>query len=724
MKFFPALTTFSLSLSESVLLLLLLILMAVLFSVWTYRTTIPEISTRMRAVLVVLRSLAIALLLFILFEPVLNLKGSEVLSPRVAVLMDDSRSLLVEDNGRSRASQVRDFVASPVYDNLEGDGEKAEYLFAGKLYPMQRITSDSLRFDGAETDIGSALQSAWSDNSRRNLAAVVLVSDGVFTSGKNPLYAAEALGVPVHVVAVGDSAEKKDLILGRVLANTIAYVESSIPVDVSIRSAGFNGGTARVSMLEGKRSLGSVSVSLKPGVNEYPVSFSYTPTGEGVKKLTFRVEPLPGELTTKNNARTMFIKVLKSKMKVVVLASAPGPDVSLVQRELRKDNNIETALFVQKAAGAWYDKRPTAEDMNSADCIILIGLPSGAEDAAVLRQAADAAEKKSVPLMHIPSRTTDFAVLRQVLDALLPYDIVQSRKEETEVFFEPSQAAQNNPVMTTGIPGEVWGKLPPLFKTETSFKPRGGAQVLGTLSLNNISFSEPLLLQRRLSRGKVLAWTAYGLWRWQLSHDVLEGRVPELLFSNSIRWLTTRDDDKRVRIRPSKDFFDSGEDVEFLAQVYNESYEPIDNADVMVTIRREKEERELVLSPLGSGRYAGMIDLGREGDYEYVGIARLDGKEIGKDNGRFSVGELNIEFQDTRMNNALLRQIAAATGGSYFTLDNAGGLPAAVQQHELFAETEQAVLSDIQLWNLIWLLSAVVLLFAVEWYLRKQSGLV
>lgn len=724
MNSIPAMASFSLSLAESVALLLLLIAVATAFSVWTYRSTVPEISARRRAVLVTLRSLALALLLFLLFEPVLNLKGSDVLPPRLAVLLDDSRSLLVEDAGQARSAQMRDFVSSSVYDKLEGDGERAEYLFSGKLFPMKDVTADSLRFNGAETDISAALEAAWKDNARKNLAGVVLVTDGVFTTGKNPLYAAQSLGVPVHVVAVGDSAEKKDLILGRVLTNTIAYVESSIPVDVSLRSAGFEGGSARVSMLEGNRSLGSVQVALRPGTHEYPVSFSYTPSGEGVKKLTFRVDPLPGELTNKNNSRTTFIKVLKSRMKVVLLASAPSPDVSLVQRELRKDNNIETALFVQKASGAWYDKRPTQEDLNTADCIILIGLPSGGEDAAVLRQAADAAEKKGVPLMHIPSRTTDFAVLRQVLETLLPYDIVQPRKDEAEVFFEPSQAAQNNPVMTTGIPGEVWGKLPPLFKTETSFKARAGAQVLGTLSLNNISFNEPLLLQRRLNRGKVLAWTAYGLWRWQLSHDVLGGRVPEMLFSNSIRWLTTRDDDKRVRIRPAKEFFDSGEEIEFMAQVYNESYEPVDNAVVNVSVRREGEERELVLTGLGSGRYAGTLDLGREGDYEYAGTALLDGKELGKDNGRFSVGELNIEFQDTRMNNALLRQIAASTGGRYVTISDASGLPAAIQKHELYAATEQTVVSDIQLWNLIWLLSAAVLLFAIEWYLRKQSGLI
>jgi len=724
MLFFPALASFALSLSASIALLLLLMVIAFAGSWWVYRQTVPEISRSRRNILLVLRGTALSLILFLLFEPVLNLQRSETLQPRVAVLIDDSRSMTVEDDGVARSDMLRRFVESREYARLAGDGRKSEYLFAGKLFPMQSITADSLMFDGAETDIARALQQAWDDNVGKNLAAVVLVTDGVFTSGKNPLYTAEALGVPVHVVAVGDSSEKKDILVSRVLANNIAYVESSIPVDVTIRSAGFDEGRTMVSLSEGTTVLESHPVDVRPGVNEYPVSFSYEPGDEGVKKLTVRAEPLPGELTVKNNSSTFFVKVLSSRMKVMILASAPSPDVSFVQRELRKDRNIETMLYVQKAAGGWYEKQPTREDIMASDCIILVGFPSGGADMGLVRMLAQAADKEGVPLMILPARNTDFRVLKQGLDVLLPFEIVQSRQDETEVMFEPTPSAAVNPVLSTGIPSDVWRRLPPLFKTESSFKVLPGAEVLATMNLNGISFNEPLLVQRRINRSKILAWTGYGLWRWQLAHDVLDGNVPGALFSNAVRWLTTRDDDKRIRVRPSKEFFDSGESVEFLGQVYNESYEPLENAAVSVVVRADDEERELVLSPMGAGRYIGMVELSGEGDYEYFATATLDGRELGKDNGRFSVGELNIEFHDTRMNNILLRQIASRTGGSYVSVADPAGLTDAIQASPLFHPAQRAIKSDIQLWNLVWLLSLAVLLFATEWYLRKQSGLV
>ncbi|MGB5074405.1 MAG: hypothetical protein WBQ23_09740, partial [Bacteroidota bacterium] len=519
MSFIPALTTFALSFAESVFFLLLLVLAALLFSMWVYRRTVPEVTRARRYTLIGLRAAALAVLLFLLFEPVLNLQRSEEVAPTVAVLLDNSKSLTVEDGGTARSARMKEFVMSSSYTGIEGSGEKSAWLFSAKAYPMQDVTADSLSFTGVETDIGRALQQVYDAEAQHNLRAVVLVTDGVFTAGKNPLYAAQALGVPVHVVAVGDSTEKKDVLISRVLANSIAYLESTLPVDVTVRSAGFDGGRTRVTLLEGKNQLGSAELDLRPGVNEYPLSFSYSPKEEGVRKLTVRVEPLEGELTTRNNTRAFFVKVLKSKMNVVIVASAPSPDVSLLQRELTKDKNIGTTLYVQRGGGGWYEREPTAKSFLEADVVMLAGFPTARTDVGVLRLIAEAADKKAVPLFLLPGRTTDYATLKQGLDAMLPYDIVQSRPNETEVFFVRSEAARLNPILATGIPPESWTKLPPLFKTESSFRTRAGAEILGTMKLNNIAFNEPLLLSRKLGRSKVLALTAYGLWRWELAYD-------------------------------------------------------------------------------------------------------------------------------------------------------------------------------------------------------------
>jgi hypothetical protein len=714
----------ALSFAASVVLLAVLILAAAAFSVYTYRYTVPEITRRRRIVLTTLRALALAMLLFLIFEPILNLRRTRMVPPRVAVLMDDSKSMTIRDGNTERGQAVRALVADRDFLAALDRGDPRPYRFASTTRPIKTLRPDSLRFGGGETDISAALQQAQDDLREENLRAVVLVTDGNVTSGKNPLYTAEALGVPVFVIGVGDSTERKDLVVTSVLANSIAYVESALPIDASIRGSGFGEQAVSVSLMEGGTLVEKKTIQLRGGSNEYPVQFTYTPRTDGVKKMTVEVAPAQGELTVKNNRRTFFVKVLKSKMNVVLVAGAPNPDVSMFDQVLTRDRNVTVTSFIQKLGTSWYGNAPTQQAFLNADCIVLIGYPLQQSGTDVLNMIRTAAEKEAKPLYIVFSREIDLQKLKSALDAWLPFDVVQYRRDETQVFFEVPQDARRSPVISTGIPADAWGKLPPIFKTESSFKARVGAQTLATMKINNIAFNEPLLLTRKINRSKVVAFTGYGLWRWQLAADVLGGRVPDMLLSNAVRWLTTRDDDKRVRIQPVKEFFDSGEPVEFSAQVYNESYEPVDNATVTVSIKGAQGAVELPLTSVGAGRYAGRWEGATEGDYTCTGEATRDGASLGKDDGRFSIGELNVEFQETRMNNVLLRQLAARTGGAYFPVGNAGGLGNAIGAIKDFAPKENIQKSDIQLWNLVWLLGLAVLLFAVEWYLRKQSGMI
>ncbi len=716
----------SFSFAASLALLVVLALLAAALSFWVYRHTVPEVGRGRRAVLISLRAAALALLLFLLFEPVLNLSSTESLPPRVAVLLDNSRSMTVRDDAGERSSSMRSISGADEISGLPRLGAASFYLFGGKGFPLQSFTPDSLTFTAGETDIASVLQQTREELAERNLRAIVLVSDGNVTTGKNPLHAAEEAGVPVFVVGVGDSTEKKDVLVSRVLANSIGYVESNIPVDAVLRSAGYGGETVTVTLLEGSKALDRRTLLLQDGSVEYPLAFRYTPGTEGVKKLTVAVSPTPGELTERNNRSTVYVKVLKNRMKVAVLAGAPSPDVSFLEQVFARDRNVEAKFYVQRLGASWYGEAPSQQALEQADCIVLAGFPLPRSGAELMRQLRAALEKKNTPLLILPSRETDLRALRSDLEQWTPFDVVQTRQEETQIFFEAAPDAATHPVLSSGIPSGVWRDLPPLFRTESSFKARAGARTLATMRISNVAFDEPVLIARSLRRSKTLAFTAYGLWRWQLAHEVLDGRLPDILVSNGIRWLTAREDEKKVRIRPLKEFFDNGEAAVITAQVYNESYEPLEDAEVMVKISGSAAdlERDLVLSPIGAGRYVASLEGLGEGDYTFTGAARREGNELGRDEGRFTVGEPAAEFLETRMNNVLLRQIAARTGGRFFHAADITGLQDAVSAAPDFIAAERENKRDIQLWNLAWLLAAAVLLFAVEWYLRKQSGMI
>src|SRR5262249_16361032 len=143
----------------------------------------------------------------------------------------------------------------------------------------------------------------------------------------------------------------------------------------------------------------------------------------------------------------------------------------------------------------------------------------------------------------------------------------------------------------------------------------------------------------------------YGLWRWQLLSQGGGVTTPffKLLLSNAVRWLTTRDDEKNVRVTPAKDAFVSSEPIEFTGQIYDAELRPLDNADVRVELHRGGDNLDLPMRGIGNGMYEGSIDGLGEGDYTYEAKAAFEGRALGDDKGRFSVGQGNAEYLDTKM---------------------------------------------------------------------------
>ena len=178
-----------------------------------------------------------------------------------------------------------------------------------------------------------------------------------------------------------------------------------------------------------------------------------------------------------------------------------------------------------------------------------------------------------------------------------------------------------------------------------------------------------------------------------------------------------------MTVATTKESYTQGEPVEFVGQVYDASAQPIDNAQLRVTVRQGNKEFPTILRSIGSGRYEGSIDGLGEGDYTFKASAMTDAQQVGEDNGRFAVGELNLEFQDTRMNASLLRQIAARTGGRYYLPDDLSTLVDDITTQPSFTPRKTLHATALELWNWQYSLALLVLLFGAEWFIRKRSGM-
>ena len=99
-----------LTLSIDPLFLIIALLLFGLFTLFVYRYTVPVITTKLKVLLIALRFMALLVLLFIIFEPVLTLTKKNIIKPLSFVFIDNSRSIKIND-GTNREQTVRNFIS-------------------------------------------------------------------------------------------------------------------------------------------------------------------------------------------------------------------------------------------------------------------------------------------------------------------------------------------------------------------------------------------------------------------------------------------------------------------------------------------------------------------------------------------------------------------------------------------------------------------------------------
>jgi hypothetical protein len=723
-----------LSLSFNPLLAVAAALAAGALATIAYRSTVPPVPRFYRILLGCLRGSGLFLLFLLLGEPLFTFLSRSVVPPGILVLIDNSRSMALVDGEQPRSDVVRSFLASAEMKDLSSVGVVSYALFDGAVRPMTRLEIDSLRFSGARTNIEAALswvrqvvaRSGGSElKALRNLRAIVLVSDGVVTEGAHPAFDAPQLGIPVYTVAVGDSLPARDLLVRRVDVNALVYRGSQVPVTVWVRGVGIGEQRVEVVLKSGREELARETLTLTGERTDERVSLGFVADSAGTRRLTASVSPVAGERTTRNNVYPFSVRVLESRIRLLLLGGGPSADVACVRRAFERDPNIELTTRIQKQEGVFYEGEWSPAVARDADAVVLVGFPVPATSQEVLRSLAGALEGKP-SVLFVMSRLVDHAKLRQ-LERKLSFAVESVGTLETRLFVRIPDEHRSHPLFQLSggrSLADLVQALPPLFALQGAYRPAPDARVVA-VGGSGAGGTKPFLIARSEGRQRSLAVLGYGLWQWDLLRNLPDGseRLAEHLLSNAVRWLTAVTDERRVRVNPVREVVEGGEPVEFTGEVYDESLLPVSNAEVKVTVEGAGGNVVLSLIPSGNGRYEGSLPELPEGSYRYEATATRRGEGLGRDRGDVVVEEGTLEFRETAANPALLRQLAARSGGVHVGAEHPEGLARAVRNRSDFLPREEVRADDLRPMNLEWFTAVVVGLFAAEWILRRRAGM-
>ncbi len=701
------------------------------FTFFYYRRTNPPLPTGMRVFLGVLRAIAILLLVFMLAEPVFSYLQIDLITPKIAFLVDGSESIKTVEDFERKKTYLESLIGEATEDRGTDDFEIHTYSFSDSVRP---IGGNELSFDGKQTALGDCLKQLQASYRNDNLRGVIVASDGIANSGSDPLSTARNLGVEIHAIDLGPQRSSTDIRIVRVTHDDIGYEGKSSQVEIEVESRGFEGMTVPLRIRSAGKTLSTKEVVLAGDGARKSAEIQFTPEEQGVRTYSVSVPVQSDEQLSDNNSRSFSMKILKGKHRILLAASYLSWELTFLKRAIESSEDYETDISVADRHGRLGFKPipGSADALSEYDLVILLDYPAGdlgpkANETG--RYVSDLGGSVLLVLGYEFSREGLNSAMRE----LLPFESGRRPRMNSGRDFHPvlTEMGKHHPVMEIAEKAtelqQRWNSLPPFSAFVEIGNEKPGATVLAVHPERNVAGELiPLIIASNSGKGKTLTMTMSPLWKvdFLAAARGSSDQAYDQFILNSVRWLVTSEDIERMRLAPDKPVFKSGERITFSASLLDQSYQPIDDASVIVTVLPDSTSEtgdSLTASMVQTtpGRYTADLHLLEHGKYRYeAAVVRLD-ETIAEIDGTFQVERFSLEEETLYSRQDILKEVASATGGQYFTINNADSVFAGLDVES----AEKRTRHEVSLANNWIVLLMVLILLSVEWAVRKRRQL-
>lgn len=651
-----------------------------------------------------LRAVLVFALLLLLLGPFVRQVQNKIEKPLLIFAVDNSASIPLALDSVQAVTALR---------NVEKlSAELASEDYETTVLSLNENTGNgfsNIAFNAQQTDLSALLSQAQSIHQHRNIAGVVLLTDGVFTSGSSPVY--QPLRFPVYTLGIGDSVAQTDAQLNSVQANRISYLGNRFPMVVSLSHTGFAGQQANVQLLYKGKVIESKKIVLPTDGQQSELTFTAEAKEKGLQRYDIRLVPLQGEYTTANNRQVVYIDVLDGRQKVLLMAAAPHPDIKALRFALEQDKNVELVVHLAYAASAQQEKK-LAEKF---DLVILHQLPAQSRTGSA--QLAKVIEKNP-SVWYVKGLQSDFEqLIRQA--QLVSFSGSRSQQDRVTPRFNSNFSLFN----LTPEQQQAITKFPPLQVPFGDYNLLPLSQVVLYQQVGAVTTEKPLLLIGQENEQKKALLLGEGLWQWRMA-DYQRNSTTEnfdALINKLVQYLSARQDKRRFRVYPSKEVHQQGEPVYVETEVYDQIYEPVYGQQVQLRLVNQQSEQVSNFSYVHAGpQFRFPLNGLAEGIYRYTASTTLNGKKQ-YSSGEFLVEQINREALNITADFALLQNLSAQTGGRFYPINQLDSL-----KQQLLRNPQPPIIHSQQAFTDVvgttWLLVVLLLIAIVEWVVRKVKG--
>lgn len=646
------------------------------------------------------RFVAVSLLCFLLLAPMVKMETSYTEKPVIIIAQDNSESVLgTKDSLYYQNEYVSQLNAA--ISSLKENYEVVTYNFG------DHVTNEiSHSFSDKQTDISEFFDEIYARHYNTNVGAIILATDGLYNRGLDPVYSSKSLsGVPVFPIALGDTNIRKDIMVNEVVYNRLAYLNNLFPMQIIVEANKLSGNSTKLTVTRGGEVMYSEDILIDNDGFAHVSDVLLEADRVGLQRYTVSISEIEGEVTLANNSYDVYIDILDSRQKILILANSPHPDISAIKESIKANSSYEvTAKLIEDFDG----------NVLPYSLVILHQIPSRrytSED--VIQQLFD----NQIPTLFMFGAQTKYDQANQLKLGVQVIGYRGSIDERKGSVNELFTLFNINDDLKSAIPS-----FPPLHVPFADYKSGAGVNVLFFQKKGTIVTNVPLISFSEVNNTKIGVIAGEGIWRWRThnynrtgSHDQYDELVSKI-----IQYMAAKEDKSYFRVF-SKNTFLENQPVIIEAEVYNEAYELINEPEVSITIVGEDKKEYPFSFNKTTNAYRLNAGLLPPGNYAYRARVTTDGKEF-TETGEFSIKKLQVEFKQVVANHQVLYRMASESGGELLYPNQLAELPEIINNAKQVVEIayKRNELSDLLNYKLICFI--VLLLLAAEWFMRKYNG--
>jgi len=669
-----------------------------------YKSTTLDLDKKSRIIMSCLRGLAVSLICFLLLAPMLKMMVKDLDKPLIIFAVDNSESIVLSKD----SAYYRTDYPQQLKQLVNSFGNKYDvkvYSIGEKNQLQENDNTDFMDFSEKSTDLSAIFNDVSTLYGNRNIGSMILLSDGIVNTGSNPYYKASSVEYPVYTVGLGSTETTTDLFFAGVNHNKQALKGNYFPVEIKVAANQLANNNITLTLTEGDEVLMSKNMTINSRKFFETVSANLQATTKGLHKYKLTLTELDGELTHVNNTAYFYVEVIDSREKIAIVYNGPHPDVAAIKSALESAENYEVTV------SSIQDFRASVDDYS---LIVLHQLPSAGQPAANLLAQI---EKTGTSCLFIVGSQTNLSAFNNLNAGIS----IQQNKN----LFNSAMPLYNENFTAFTFSEEarqLLPKLPPMTTIFGDYKSMVASNVFLYQKINNVNTQYPLILFNERNGVKTGVICGTGIWQWKLYNYLYTQSHREFdeIINKIATYLSVKADKSLFRVS-AKNVYEEYKPVVITAELYNESYELVNDADVSIVITAEDGKKyEQQLSKQNNQYVLNMGEL-PVGDYSWLCSTKYGRNSYSK-SGRFSVDEVLIESTNLVADHSLLQSIATATNAKFF-------MPQEMQQIEQEIKANdniKPIANYSKKYSLLlssWVYFAcIVLLLAVEWFLRKWNG--